>query len=81
MGQTVFPIGRAKLQGRSNECKIERQKNGKVREREEEQRRQVFLCRRALEGGYVTAHWGAKPKTAKLTRKGNSQVRRLLDRI
>lgn len=25
----------------------------------------------------MTAYWGAKPKQAKLTRKGNSQVRRL----
>lgn len=53
--QSASPIGRAKLhgraklQGRSDECKIERQKNGKVREREEEEGRQVFLCRRALD--------------------------------
>jgi hypothetical protein len=65
------------LQGRSDECKIERQKNGKVREREEEEGRRVFLCRRALTVGYVTAYWGAKPKRAKLTTYSNPQVRRL----
>jgi hypothetical protein len=32
------------LQGRSDECKIERQKNGKVREREEEEGRRVFFA-------------------------------------
>ena len=42
MGRSASPVGRAKLQGRGDECSIARQKNGKVREREEEQRRRVF---------------------------------------
>ena len=29
----------------------------------------------ALKGGYVMSYWGTKPKTAKLTRYSNSEVR------
>jgi hypothetical protein len=50
MGQSASPIGRVKLQGRSVECKIERQNNGKVREREEEQGRRVFSKSERTEG-------------------------------
>ena len=71
--------GPEQKKGGDDRCKIERQKDGKVREREEEQRRRVFLSRRALKGGYVTAYWGAKPEKAKLTTYSNSQVRRLQD--
>lgn len=37
------------------------------------------VSRGTLKGGYVTTYWGAKPRKAKLTRTGNSQVRRLHD--
>jgi hypothetical protein len=69
-------VGARVKKGGGDECKIERQKNEKVREREEEQRRRVF---------YVGGHWrlrdgvlGAKLKKAKLTGYNNSQVPLLL---
>lgn len=73
VGQTGYPIGRAKLQGGGDECKIER-KNREFGEEDKRRRR----------GFYVESiEWGLHDSVlapilqAKLTRKANLQVCRL----